>query len=285
MKRMKQVGIYIAGFITAIVILLSANSVWASSVLQAIYVSFDPIKIFIDGQERNPPEDMKPFIYEGRTYVSLRYVGEAFGKNVDWDGTTRSVIITETRNQMTHYSDSFDDPAKVGQYWIKSSGDTWKFDGPNGLNIESPGRLTLHDVLPDSYCNFTVEFETAKRGNNNGDLVNLNLGKNNNGDLGDFFVIGYDGARGTGLYYNSNNTPDKSNDAISRNTSLRSELDEFVIVKIQVKDRLASIYVNSEYITTQDVSMPKSAFAFNASSEHYMVTNSYNIRNFSIKID
>jgi hypothetical protein len=65
-----------------------------------MYVSFDPIKIFIDGQERNPPEDMKPFIYEGRTYVSLRYVGEAFGKNVDWDGTTRRDIVITFKNKL-----------------------------------------------------------------------------------------------------------------------------------------------------------------------------------------
>ncbi len=33
-------------------------------------------------------------IINNRTYIPLRFVGEALGEQVDWDGTTRSVIIT-----------------------------------------------------------------------------------------------------------------------------------------------------------------------------------------------
>ena len=40
--------------------LLSSTTTWASDLLQSIYVHMRPITIFIDGQEKTPPEDMKP---------------------------------------------------------------------------------------------------------------------------------------------------------------------------------------------------------------------------------
>lgn len=38
--------------------------------------------------------DASPYIKDERTMVPLRYISEAFGMNVDWEETTRSVIIT-----------------------------------------------------------------------------------------------------------------------------------------------------------------------------------------------
>ncbi|MDD3170083.1 MAG: copper amine oxidase N-terminal domain-containing protein [Eubacteriales bacterium] len=36
-----------------------------------------------------------PFIENGRTYVPVRFVSEALGADVQWDGTTRTVTITK----------------------------------------------------------------------------------------------------------------------------------------------------------------------------------------------
>ena len=107
MKRMKQIGIYMAGFITAAVIFLGSGTTWADTVLQAIYVDNSPIKIFLDGQEKEPSSDMQPFIYNGRTYVALRYIGEAFGKQVDWNGDTRTITIADPVLPSTEFDDSF----------------------------------------------------------------------------------------------------------------------------------------------------------------------------------
>ena len=276
----------VMGMLTAI-FLFNATA-YASTVLQAIYVDFNPIKIFINGQERNPPADMKPFIYEGRTYVSLRYIGEAFGKKVDWEPSSRSVIIADERQQLKRYSESFADPASVGNYWLKTGGDSWQFDGANGLNINQTGRLVLHDVLPDTYCNYTVEFEVAQRSTIY-DLMILNLGKNNDGTLGDGFLIGYQLTGVTGgwrIYYHPTAMPSGKyqDQCILRNRSLSITRDEFISVKIQVSSRRASIYVNNEFIVAQDVSMPKSAFAINGGLNS-VIPGNYNIRNFNLTID
>jgi hypothetical protein len=38
-------------------------------------------------------------IVNGRTFVPLRFVGEALGAKVDWDQASLSVVITETKAQ------------------------------------------------------------------------------------------------------------------------------------------------------------------------------------------
>jgi len=39
--------------------------------------------------------DVPPQIVNGRTLVPARAVAESFGAKVDWDGNTRTVIITQ----------------------------------------------------------------------------------------------------------------------------------------------------------------------------------------------
>ena len=39
--------------------------------------------------------DVAPYIKAGRTYVPVRYLGEALGANVDWDEVTKTVTVTK----------------------------------------------------------------------------------------------------------------------------------------------------------------------------------------------
>ena len=48
-----------------------------------------------DGQTRTVEMDVTPYVKNGRTYVPVRFVAEAFGCNVGWDGDTRTVIIAD----------------------------------------------------------------------------------------------------------------------------------------------------------------------------------------------
>lgn len=92
----------IKGVLTGVIITLTASTmltVFANPIERAINVVYDNYKIIIDGVDKsNTPEDSKPFIYNGRTYVPLRYIGEAMGKKVLWDGDTKSIYINDEGN-------------------------------------------------------------------------------------------------------------------------------------------------------------------------------------------
>jgi hypothetical protein len=56
-----------------------------------IRVAFEGIKIFVSGALRET--DKQPFIYNGTTYVPLRFISEALGEAVEWDEVTKSIYI------------------------------------------------------------------------------------------------------------------------------------------------------------------------------------------------
>jgi len=89
----KKVKYFIIGFIFATILFSSIT--YASIITQKINVSYDNIKIIINGQEKLPPNDMLPFIFNGRVFVSLRYVGESFNKNMKWDGENKTIMIND----------------------------------------------------------------------------------------------------------------------------------------------------------------------------------------------
>jgi len=73
-------------------LLFNGLSVIATNGLKTIEVFYDNIKIYLNGKEIKT--DAEPFIYEGRTYVPVRFVSEAFGANVKWNESTKTIEIT-----------------------------------------------------------------------------------------------------------------------------------------------------------------------------------------------
>ena len=53
-----------------------------------------PLRVVVNGEKVNFP-DAQPFIDEnGRTQVPVRFVSEALGAKVDWDGAAKKVTVT-----------------------------------------------------------------------------------------------------------------------------------------------------------------------------------------------
>jgi len=69
----------------------------AEWIIQKIEAKYHDIKIIIDGEEIVPKDVdgtiVEPFVIDGTTYVPLRAIGEAFGKEVKWDSDTATVYI------------------------------------------------------------------------------------------------------------------------------------------------------------------------------------------------
>lgn len=90
------------GFVLALVLMCGVNMITgsgasASNAKKTVSISYKDIKICIDGQMITPKDangkTVEPFILDGTTYLPVRAVGEAFGKEVDYDGTTHTVYV------------------------------------------------------------------------------------------------------------------------------------------------------------------------------------------------
>ncbi len=84
-------GMLIGAFITG-------GAVYASVATKKADLYYNDIKITVDGQEITPIDangnSTEPFIIDGTTYLPVRAMANAFGKNVDWDAETNTVVIT-----------------------------------------------------------------------------------------------------------------------------------------------------------------------------------------------
>ena len=103
MKKINKtlIGILICGILLSITMLAASNS----KMIEAFYTG---IKLYVDGAEYVPTDAngkvVEPFIYNGTTYLPVRAVANAFGKDVIWDGKTQSVYLgKKDQNQPDAY--------------------------------------------------------------------------------------------------------------------------------------------------------------------------------------
>ncbi len=87
------------GLIAGVLIgtLLTSGVVFAKQISETAELFYNNIKIFIDGGEIVPKDAngnvVEPFTMNGTTYLPVRAISNAFGKDVEWDGETQSVYI------------------------------------------------------------------------------------------------------------------------------------------------------------------------------------------------
>jgi hypothetical protein len=92
---------YWKGFLSGVAVLsvlLSGTIVYAAGGT-TIEVFFNNIKIMVDGVEKQPA-GVRPFIYEGSTYVPLRFVSDALGKEIGWNEKTQTVWIGKQEDNL-----------------------------------------------------------------------------------------------------------------------------------------------------------------------------------------
>lgn len=85
--------------------LTGGTALAASTVYRTITVQYSGIKLVVDGVEVTPRDangtTVEPFIYNGTTYLPVRAVGEAIGKQVTWDGGSQTVYLGEAPGSRT----------------------------------------------------------------------------------------------------------------------------------------------------------------------------------------
>ena len=135
MKRFRDILI---GFLIGVILL----SGFAYAAGTSIEVSFKPLKYYFDGVEKEPPADQKGFIYKGRTYVPLRFIGEALGEQVGWDGKTSSIYVGK---QMKGSFDYIEDM----ETFTDGSSTSWK--SVENYVTSNTGENYLHGLYSDFY--------------------------------------------------------------------------------------------------------------------------------------
>lgn len=97
---MKQKWVHRMGALALCGALLGGTAALAAGVTyKTIQVLYNDISLVVDGVPITPKDangvEVEPFVYNGTTYLPVRAVGEAIGKQVTWDGNTQTVYIGE----------------------------------------------------------------------------------------------------------------------------------------------------------------------------------------------
>jgi hypothetical protein len=140
---------FILGFLTAAMFFGTIGTYAATN--STINVAWNVKAIKFDGVTKNSPN--KPFVYNGATYVPLRFVAENFGKEVVWDRTTQSVLVNTPKPKVTYLGDTVknmnyqDDHPRNGAQLV--------YNGKEIFNKDMYGRVTTaKNNLGTSYKNY-----------------------------------------------------------------------------------------------------------------------------------
>ena len=179
---------FIAGALAATTIFGAGIGVSADSLQKAATLIYNNIKICIDGNYIEPKDangnKVEPFIIDGTTYLPVRAVASALGKEVAWDGNTNTVFLGAKPEQKTTVAKNDvifeDDKFKITYV---------DFQDPNHgvttfnlfLKIENKTETEITAMLTDGYANDTSIFFMT------GMPVTIASGKNAVGP----FIFGY----------------------------------------------------------------------------------------------
>ena len=100
MKKLHNLKWFLLGMATCILISSLIITIVAANRERRVTAEliYRDIKITLDGNELIPKDAqgnvVEPFIIDGTTYLPVRGISSALGLDIDWDGTTNTVILT-----------------------------------------------------------------------------------------------------------------------------------------------------------------------------------------------
>jgi hypothetical protein len=96
---------FVAGFLLGALAFGSIGAFARNTITRPLTATFADIRLYIDGQRITPADangnTVEPFIVDGTTYLPVRAVAEAFGKDVEWDGDAYAVYIGARTTEQT----------------------------------------------------------------------------------------------------------------------------------------------------------------------------------------
>jgi hypothetical protein len=159
------------GFIMGVIITSLLTSVaFAGRVTKQLDANYGVIeKIIIDGIDKTPIEEQdKPFTCNATTYVSLRYIANALGKKIEWDGSTRSIYIGDAIEKPYKEISLYDKPYKDAlteekisiadkNLVIKIDSNCQKDTNSVTYQLNGKAKKIIGKINPNSKCNGSDE--------------------------------------------------------------------------------------------------------------------------------
>lgn len=96
---MKSKRIYALVLVAGLAAGAAGQSFAASTIEQITAYINHSFKLTVDGEQTELPDGYEMLVYENRTYVPVRAIGEMVGAGVDWDDQTKTVMITKPASQ------------------------------------------------------------------------------------------------------------------------------------------------------------------------------------------
>ncbi len=98
MFKRENIKGFIYGVVITLVMVSTVGVFAADRIGKTIDVVYNNIKLVVEGRavefgNDSQGNEIEPFIYNGTTYLPVRSVGEALGKEVDWNGDINTVYI------------------------------------------------------------------------------------------------------------------------------------------------------------------------------------------------
>lgn len=95
MKKTSNLCSFLCGVLVSVILVSTAAA--SVNTKKMIEANYRDIKLVVDGIEVTPKDAsgnvVEPFISAGTTYLPVRAVAEALGKDVAWDGETKTVYV------------------------------------------------------------------------------------------------------------------------------------------------------------------------------------------------
>lgn len=153
-KRLQ--GVLIGVLVGAV---LTSGIVFAEEISKTINAVYMNVKLVVDGVQIEPKDAngnyVEPFIYNGTTYLPVRAVGTAFGKDVSWDGDTATVYVggqvDKPAKEVALFEKPYIECKNANEFTFAKSGDNGKLNNYISARIAPGYRDDRKELENDRY--------------------------------------------------------------------------------------------------------------------------------------
>jgi len=121
MKKSAKIKYIVVGMIIMLILNSIMIPVFAAKTTRQLEATFNNIKIVVDNKEIKPTDAngnaVEAFIVNGTTYLPVRAVANALGKEVYWDGPTYTVYLGNMNGKLQYPSLRIEEAVNIGGYW------------------------------------------------------------------------------------------------------------------------------------------------------------------------